>query len=101
MALSYDFDILRPSVPGTLGISVSLASGSGNTGLKAELKRRATSRVSSTCGTWSTPTGNDFALYMRVCGDSGCKEQSIEGDSVCIAILRYGRIVECDSDSCV
>ena len=31
MALSKDFDIFRPSVPGTFGISVSLASGSGKT----------------------------------------------------------------------
>ena len=50
MALPYDFDIFRPSVPGTLGISVSFTSGSGNTGPKALLNRRATSRVSSTCG---------------------------------------------------
>src|SRR5262249_29727109 len=64
MSLPYDFDILRPSVPGTFGISVSLASGSGKTGPKAALKRRATSRVSSMCGTWSAPTGTHLALYM-------------------------------------
>src|SRR5262244_545127 len=51
MALFSDLDIFRPSVPGTLGISVSLAPGSGNTGFQVWLKRRATSRVSSTCGT--------------------------------------------------
>ena len=51
MALFSDFDIFRPSVPGTFGISVSLAPGSGNTGFHVLLKRRATSRVSSTCGT--------------------------------------------------
>ena len=48
IVLLYDFDIFRPSVPGTLGISVSFTSGSGNTGPKVWLKRRATSRVSST-----------------------------------------------------
>src|SRR5437899_3763963 len=31
IVLLYDFDIFRPSVPGTLGISVSFTSGSGNT----------------------------------------------------------------------
>jgi hypothetical protein len=51
MQLSRDFDIFRPSVPVTLGISVSLASGSGKIAPKALLKRRATSRVSSMCGT--------------------------------------------------
>src|SRR5687768_1542415 len=69
MSLPYDFDIFRPSVPGTFGISVSLASGSGNTGPKAALKRRATSRVSSMCGTWSMPTGTHLALYMRMSAD--------------------------------
>ena len=52
MALPSDFDILRPSVPGTLGISVSFAPGSGKTArFHVWLKRRATSRVSSMCGT--------------------------------------------------
>ena len=69
MSLPYDLDILRPSVPGTLGISVSFASGSGKTGPKAALKRRATSRVSSMCGTWSMPTGTHLALYMRMSAD--------------------------------
>src|SRR6266850_234720 len=69
MSLPYDFDILRPSVPGTLGISVSFTSGSGNTSPNALLKRRATSRVSSTCGAWSTPTGTHFGLYMRMSAD--------------------------------
>src|SRR5213593_4823698 len=69
MSLPYDFDILRPSVPGTLGISVSFTSGSGNTSPNALLKRRATSRVSSTCGAWSMPTGTHFGLYMRMSAD--------------------------------
>ena len=69
MSLPYDFDILRPSVPGTFGISVSLTSGSGKTSPKALLKRRATSRVSSTCGAWSMPTGTHFGLYMRMSAD--------------------------------
>src|SRR5215831_1756044 len=34
MALPSDLDILRPSVPGTFGISVSLAPGSGKTGFQ-------------------------------------------------------------------
>ncbi len=62
IALLSDFDILRPSVPGTLGIWVSLAPGSGKIGFHVLLKRRATSRVSSTCGTWSIPTGTHWAL---------------------------------------
>src|SRR5438093_447228 len=48
--LVYDFDIFRPSVPGTFGISVSFTSGSGNTSRNEWLNRRATSRVSSTWG---------------------------------------------------
>src|SRR5207245_8277395 len=51
IVLLYDFDIFRPSVPGTFGISVSFASGSGNSSPNALLNRRATSRVSSTWGT--------------------------------------------------
>src|SRR2546428_329823 len=69
MSLPYDLDILRPSVPGTLGISVSLTSGSGKTSPNALLNRRATSRVSSTCGAWSIPTGTHFGLYMRMSAD--------------------------------
>ena len=69
MQLSRDFDIFRPSVPVTLGISVSLASGSGKTGPKALLKRRATSRVSSMCGTWSIPTGTQRVLYIKMSAD--------------------------------
>src|SRR2546427_2869425 len=50
IVLLYDFDIFRPSVPGTFGISVSFTSGSGNTSRNEWLNRRATSRVSSTWG---------------------------------------------------
>src|SRR5215470_1429957 len=66
IAFPSDFDILRPSVPGTFGISVSLAPGSGKMGFQVWLNRRATSRVSSTCGTWSMPTGTHWGLYMRM-----------------------------------
>jgi len=59
--------IFPPSVPSSSGASDSSASGSVNTRApKRSLKRRAISRVSSTCGSWSWPTGTRLALQNRM-----------------------------------
>jgi len=62
MALPYDFDIFRPSVPGMRFASVSSVCGSGKTSPYRLLKRRTISRVISTWGAWSSPTGTASAL---------------------------------------
>ena len=64
MVLPKDLLILAlPSIPGTRGASgFRRAWGSGKVSPKRWLKRRAISRVSSMCCTWSSPTGTVSAL---------------------------------------
>jgi hypothetical protein len=66
ITLPLDFDILVPSVPSTFVAVDSSASGSGKVAPYRSLKRRATTRVCSRCGSWSLPTGTTFALQNRM-----------------------------------
>ena len=58
--------ILVPSVPSSSGAAESSASGTPNTGPNRSLNRRAMTRVSSRCGSWSCPTGTRFALQNKM-----------------------------------
>ena len=61
--------IFCPSSPRINGALLSSAVGSGkygSSGLYRSLKRRAISRASSKCGSWSLPTGTTLAPQNRM-----------------------------------
>ncbi len=67
MQLPMDLDILAaPSRPTRRGMRLTMASGSGKTLPYSSLNRRATNRVISMWGSWSSPTGTRSALQKRM-----------------------------------
>ena len=66
IALSSDFDILRPSEPGMSGVSDSSGCGSTSTSPYSRLNRRTISRLISRWATWSSPTGTRSPRTMAM-----------------------------------